>query len=183
MKKRLSVPLLLCAALLVYAMVIPSPGLLQDTSSPPITERAPDSYALAVTVNDYDESGTLRDRTEADMLRRYPDEALIELDKPRRRSYIDNGQWYARADQGTLRETSDVLTLSHDVQLRYSTDNLRFLSEEMAINLKTRVAESRTPVRMWQSDNETRADRLYINLQSQVATLNGAVETRYVPET
>jgi LPS export ABC transporter protein LptC len=183
MKKRLSVPLLLCAALLVYAIVSPSPGLLQDTSPPPSAGRAPDSYAVAVTVDDYDEGGVLRDRTAADTLRRYTDEALVELDKPRRRSYADNGQWFASAETGALREASDVLTLLHDVKLRYTADNLRFLTEEMAINLRTRVAESRAPVRMWQSDNETSADRLYINLDSQVATLNGAVKTRYVPET
>ncbi|MFT4767969.1 MAG: LPS export ABC transporter protein LptC [Glaciecola sp.] len=181
-RKRLSIPLVLCAMLLVYTMLAPTPRLIKESASPAISARTPDSYALNVSVNDFSEDGVLLGRTEAEALRRFPGEGIIELDEPRRRSYTEDGEWFASARSGQLREETDVLVLDREVRLQYADEGVQFLTDSMIINMPKQAARSTSSVRIWQAGNETLADQIYINLRRQVASLSGSVRTVYVPE-
>ena len=181
MRKRLSIPLLLCATLLVYIMLAPTPRLINETIAPPQSARVPDSYARAVSINEFDENGVLQGTTQAEALRRFPKEGTVELDEPRRRNYATDGQWFASARRGQLREKTDVLLLESEVRLHYANEDVQFLTESMIINMPAQAARSTSPVRIWQADNQTVADQLYINLDRQLASLTGAVKAVYVP--
>lgn len=181
-RKRLSIPLLLSALLLIYTMLAPAPRLITEKTAPTKNARVPDSYALDVSVNDFDEKGILLGSTEAQALRRFPKEGIVELDEPERHNYSDDGEWFASARSGQLREKTDVLILEREVRLQYATDNLQFLTDSMIINIPKQAARSTSSVRIWQADNETVAEQIYINLEKQVASLSGSVRTIYVPD-
>ena len=80
MRKRLSIPLILAAALLIYAVQGPSPQLI--TGPEPVINDipTPESYARGVTVREFSATGEALDRTEAKELRRFKESALIEMD-------------------------------------------------------------------------------------------------------
>ncbi|WP_439101867.1 LPS export ABC transporter periplasmic protein LptC [Congregibacter sp.] len=181
-RKRLSIPLLLCAALLLYTMLSPPPTLIKERAAPAGPTRVPESYAKQVSVNDFDANGVLEGSTEAVTLRRFPGEGIVELDEPKRHNYTTDGEWVANAMSGQLREKTEVLVLNGEVRLQYDSENLQFLTERMIINMPKQAARSTTSVRIWQGDNETVADQIYINLSRQVASLSGSVRTVYVPE-
>lgn len=181
MKKRLSIPLLICAGLLVYALIAEPPRIIQAPEPVSDTLRIPESYAHEVRVRDFDEQGQLIDQTNAQALRRYEDQLATELDTLESRHFSEGGPWIAEARQGFLNEFTERLRLEGDVQLRYESDGVRFLSQSMTVNLGERTARSNAPVRAWQGPNETRAERLFVNLDRQIATLNGMVRTEYQP--
>ncbi|WOJ94985.1 LPS export ABC transporter periplasmic protein LptC [Congregibacter variabilis] len=181
-RKRLSIPLLLSATLLIYTMLAPAPRLITEKAAPTTDARIPDSYALNVSVNDFNEEGILLGSTQAQGLRRFPREGIVELDEPTRRNYSDDGEWFASARSGQLREKTEVLILEREVRLQYANDKLQFLTDSMIINIPKQAARSTSSVRIWQADNETVAQQIYINLQKQVASLSGSVRTVYVPD-
>ena len=181
MKKRLSIPLLLCCALLVYALVSEPPQIAdpEPTASEVIP---PESYAFDVIVRDYDDEGRLRDQTDAEALRRFPNKAAVELDRLRATRHSATGPWVADADRGLLNERRERLDLQGNVKLVYETDGVHFASDAMILNMRDNTARSAAPVRSWQGGNETRADKLFVNLDRQTATLEGSVVTSYEPE-
>ncbi|EED33882.1 conserved hypothetical protein [gamma proteobacterium NOR5-3] len=181
-RKRLSIPLVLSALLLIYTMLAPAPRLITENTVQTTSARVPDSYAHDVSVNDFNENGVLLGSTEAQALRRFPREGIVELDEPRRRNYSEDGEWFASARSGQLREKTDVLLLDHEVRLKYASDDLQFLTDSMIINIPKQAARSTSSVRIWQADNETVAEQIYINLDRQIASLNGSVRTVYVPQ-
>lgn len=181
-RKRLSIPLLLSAALLVYTTLSPSPTLIKDSVAPTVPARVPESYATQVSVDDFDVEGVRQGSTEAVNLRRFPGEGIVELDEPKRHDYNSDGEWVATAHEGQLREKTEVLVLNGDVRLQYDADNVQFLTERMIINMPKQAARSTASVRIWQDENETVADQIYINLRAQVASLSGAVRAVYVPQ-
>jgi LPS export ABC transporter protein LptC len=168
--------------MLVYVMLSPAPRIIQPPIPGDAAAHAPQSYAFGVKVLDFNENGLLESATDARELRRFDDASRLELDEPYRESFGDEGRWIASAHFGELYESQDLLVLSDNVHLHYSDDNVEFASEAMTINMARRSAESRVPVRVWQDANETRADRLYISLDRQIATLSGDVRTVYAPE-
>ncbi|WOJ98341.1 LPS export ABC transporter periplasmic protein LptC [Congregibacter brevis] len=178
----MSIPLLLCAGLLLYTLLAPTPRLITESAAPKTDARIPQSYAQDVSVNDFDVTGALQGNTQATSLRRFPSEGIIELDEPKRYNYTADGEWFASAQTGQLRETTEVLVLDQEVRLQYDTENVQFLTDRMIINMPKQAARSTASVRIWQADNETIADQIYINLSRQVASLSGAVRTVYVPE-
>lgn len=181
-RKRLSIPLLIAAGLLVYITFAPTPRLVKEVAPPTVNARSPDSYAHGVSVNDFNEQGVLLGNTTAQTLRRFPKEGIVELDDPKRRNFGADGEWFASAQQGQLRENTDVLVLEQDVRLEYESNNVQFLTERMIINIPKQAARSTSSVRIWQANNETLADQIYINLGRQIASLSGAVNTVYVPD-
>jgi LPS export ABC transporter protein LptC len=200
-RKRLSIPLLLCAGLLVYATLSPAPRIIQLPTSGESGAEAADAYAVDVTVRDFNESGVLQSTTEARRLRRYRDSARLELDEPVRRSFGDDGIWTASAQSGALYEDRDVLELSDKVRLRYPPETtlrtgdvnaaqelggpgeeLEFATAALTIDLVAHTAKSLSPVRVWQGPNETRAQTMFIELDKQLAQLSGGVRSVYVPE-
>lgn len=181
MRKRLSIPLLLCSALLVYALVAEPPRITEpalETSEKPV----PESYAFDVVVTDFDEQGRATDRTDARTLRRFASQAVVELDELRATHFSTGGPWIANADHGFLFENRDRLQLVGDVNLVYEVDGVRFSSEAMTLNLAANTARSDAPVRAWQGGNETRADTLLVNLDRQTAALTGTVVTVFEPQ-
>lgn len=183
MKKRLSIPLLIGAGGLVYALwgtppelVIPIPAA--DDDGLPV----PDSYAEAVTVRRYSAEGALLDQTDAARLRRYVAGDRTEFDAPIRRGHEGDDGWTASAQSGEYSEGRTLLRLSGDVSLRYASRNLEFLTQTMHIDLNNQTARSLTPVRAWQDDGETVADRLFVNLDREVAVLTGDVRSVYRPD-
>jgi lipopolysaccharide export system protein LptC len=70
------------------------------------------------------------------------------------------------------------------VELRYETESVTFATDELSVNLGRQIAESDVGVRAFQPSegNEIRADRLFTNLDRQVAVLTGNVRSVYVPE-
>lgn len=182
MKKRLSIPLLLCAGGVVYALVSAPPQLVapEPAASSP-EEPAPDSYAVTVSLHAYGEDGRLLDRTDARLLRRFEGQALLELEAPRRWGHDGDGGWVASAQRGELSEQRDVLHLRGDVRLRHEVEGVEFVTEAMQINLDRQTARSLAPVHSSQGDNETRADTLWVNLDTEVAVLTGNVRSVYVP--
>lgn len=181
-RKRLSVPLLLGAAILVSALLEPPPQLLQETSPEQPAVIAPDSYAYGVSMRNYDSAGALLDRTDALRLRRFTNSAVTELEQPRRWGHEGDSEWVAEAERGEFAERNEVLKLRGDVRLRYVGDSVEFLTEAMRFNLAKRTALSEAPVRVRQGDHETRADQLYAILDWKQARLKGNVRTLYVPE-
>lgn len=181
-RKRLSIPLLVAAGLLVYITFAPTPSLVKEVAPPAVSARSPDSYAWEVSVNDFDEQGALQGNTTAQALRRFPNEGIVELDAPKRRNFTADGQWFASAQRGQLRETTEVLVLEQDVRLQYDSNSVQFLTERMIINMPKQAARSTSSVRIWQANSETLAEQIYINLDRQIASLSGAVNTVYVPE-
>jgi len=167
---------------LVYTMLAPTPRLVTEIAAPATDARIPDSYALNVSLNDFSEQGVLLGSTHAQALRRFPREGIVELDEPERHSYTADGEWFASARSGQLREKTDVLMLNREVRLQYASDNLQFLTDSMIINMAKQAARSTSSVRIWQADNETLAEQIYVNLEKQVASLSGSVRTIYVPE-
>ena len=80
MKKRLSGTLILGAAALAYLLSGETPPLIQEAPTEAGGEQAiPQSYARGVSMREFDPEGVLRDRTDADELRRYPQQQLVEL--------------------------------------------------------------------------------------------------------
>ena len=182
MKKRLSIPLLIGASGLVYALwgtppniVVPAPA--EDEDSLPV----PDSYATAVTVRRYSPKGELLDQTDAARLRRFVAEDRTEFEAPTRRGHDGDDGWTASAHSGEYSEGRTQLRLTGDVSLRYASRSLEFLTQTMHIDLDTQTARSLTPVRAWQDDGETVADRLFVNLDREVAVLTGDVRSVYQP--
>ena len=163
-------------------MLAPAPRLITESAAPTTDTRIPESYAKDVSVNDFDATGKLQGKTQATSLRRFPDEGIVELEEPKRYNYTEDGEWFASAQSGQLREKTEVLVLDQDVQLQYDTENVQFLTDRMIINMPKQAARSTSSVRIWQADNETIADQIYINLSRQVASLSGSVKTVYVPE-
>ena len=183
MKKRLSVPLLLGAAALAYLLTGETPPLIQDGPFPSEKARpAPQSYARGVSVREFGPDGVLRDRTDARELRRYPQQALVELDAPQRWHYADEGPWQASAENGVLLERREHLRLTDDVRLRYDTEGVEFLTQSMVLDLRQRKARSETPAQAWQGDNVMQGGRLFVDLDRQLATLSQDVRTVYEPE-
>jgi LPS export ABC transporter protein LptC len=99
--------------------------------------------------------------------------------QPRRSAHGAQENWIATADRGLLRERAGTLELRGDVLLRYSDRDARFASEAMLINFDARTARSLAPVRAWDARGETRAEHLFVNLDSQFAALRGNVITRH----
>ena len=163
-------------------MLDSTPRLIVQSTTPAVSGRIADSYARSVSVNEFDESGVMRGSMSADTLRRFSGEGIVELDEPERHNYTDDGVWFASARTGPLREKTDVLLLSEEVRLQYDTENVQFFTESMIINIPKQAARSTSSVRIWQADNETVADQIYVNLSRQIATLSGDVRTVYVPQ-
>lgn len=182
MKKRISLPLLLCAGLLVYALVTPAPEFIPEPAPTEPDARSPLSYAHDVTLRSYGPEGTLADRTEARILRRFDDNAVVELTAPQRWGHRGSADWVASARTGILYEKRDALQLNGDVELRYTADGAVFSTQSMLINLRFQTARSLAPVRAWQGENETHAQMLTANLNLERATLTGNVRSVYVPE-
>lgn len=186
MKKRLSIPLLLGAAGLVYALwgsppaLVPQDPVVQDSEAP-----VPDSYARTVSVRRYAADGTLLEETDARSLRRYRVNGVagerVELEAPQRRGHEGDQGWIASAERGEYRDGREALRLSGDVRLRYTLRDIEFLTQEMVIRIDQQTARSLTPVRAWQADNETTANRLFVNLDREVAVLSGDVRSVYQP--
>lgn len=183
MKKRLSVPLILGATALAYLLSGETPPLIQDAPTETSDEQAiPQSYARGVSVREFDPDGVLRDRTDAEELRRYPQQQRVELDAPKRWHYADEGPWQASAERGVLLERREHLRLTDNVQLRYDTQGVEFVTQSMILDLRQRKARSETPARAWQDGNVMLGDRLFVDLDRQLATLSGSVRTVYEPE-
>ena len=183
MKKRLSIPLLVGACGLVYALVSTPPELIAPPSPPATgTEPVPQSYASDVTVSVFGDAGELLDRTVAVELQRFGTRGVIELDEPQRFGFGGDAAWRASANSGELTEASDVLRLSGDVTLRYAAEGVEFQTQEMVIDIPQQTARSLTPVRTWQLDNETTADALWVHFEREVAVLSGNVRSVYRPE-
>lgn len=182
-KKRLSIPLLLASAAMVYVLVATPPRLVQEPA--PTAPEAPtaDAYASGVEMQVFDENGKVAQRTESDALKRFRDSGRTTFDRPRRWSFDADGDWYAVSEEGELFERRDILELRGDVQLRYESDSVMFATDELVINLDKQTARSVVGVRAWQDSDgsEIRADSLYTNLETQVAVLTGNVRSRYVP--
>jgi LPS export ABC transporter protein LptC len=181
-KRRLSLPLLLCAALLIYALTTPPPVMVREPAPTNPEARILDSYARTVIVRSFDEAGQLLDRTDALSLRRYKGAAVVELEEPRRWGYNGDSNWVASSQRGLLREERETLALEGAVNLRYSADGVEFATESLLLNLRTQTALSQAPVRAWQEGNEMRAEKLFANLDKKIATLSGNVTSVYVPD-
>lgn len=183
-RKRLSIPLLVAATLMVYALIATPPRLVQDPGPTAAEELIPDAYAEGVSMRSFSETGTLVSRTDAEALQRFTAPARVRLDAPRRWAYGTDSEWFAVSREGELFEDRDILELQGDVQLRYETEAVTFATEALTINLDKRIAESDAGVRSWQASegNEVRADRLFTNLDRRVAVLTGNVRSVYVPE-
>jgi LPS export ABC transporter protein LptC len=182
-KKRLSIPLLIGAGGLIYALVSTPPTLIAPPATPATSDEAvPQSYASGVTVSVFGENGELLDRTLARSLQRFGDAGVIELDAPQRFGFGGDAGWRASAESGELVEASDVLRLSGDVTLRYTDEGVEFRTQEMVIDIPQQTARSLTPVRAWQLDNETTADALWVHFEREVAVLSGNVRSVYRPE-
>jgi LPS export ABC transporter protein LptC len=179
-KKRLSIPLLLCAAGLGYLLLAPPPPIIvpEPEASDPQAP-VPDSYAAGVSRRAFDENGQLLERTDAEFLRRFAAEQRVEFDGPRRFGHAGDAGWQATASRGELLENTEVLRLQGDVRVRYATEGVEFLSERMIVNIAENIARSDVPVRVWQGEQETTADRLYIALDREVAVLSGNVRGIY----
>lgn len=132
----------------------------------------------------FSEAGTLLERTDASALRRFEAPGRVELDAPQRWTYADTGDWYAESREGELYERRDILELRGDVELRYESESVTFVTDQLSVNLSRQIAESDVGVRVRQlsEGNELRADRLFTNLDRQVAVLTGNVRSVYVPE-
>lgn len=182
--KRLSVPLLLGAAVLLTALFETPRQLLPEAPPGLPTETvAADSYAFDVSMRNFDGEGVLLDRTDAQHLRRYASAELLEMETLQRWGYEGDSDWVAQADRGELMERNDVLKLRGDVRLRYVGESVEFMTEAMRFNLLKRTALSESPVTVFQGVHETRADQLYAILNWKQARLKGNVRTVYVPET
>ncbi len=182
MKKRLSIPLLLCAGGLVYALLASPPVRITPEPVDPATDQPiPDSYASDVSLRVYDENGNLLDLTRSPALRRYTARGRTEFDAPARFGHAGDEGWRASADHGELIEQTEVMYLSGDVSLSYATEGVEFFSESMVIHLAEGIARSTAPVRLWKGEQETVADRLYVELEREVAVLTGNVRSVYVP--
>ncbi|MEM1188757.1 MAG: LPS export ABC transporter periplasmic protein LptC [Pseudomonadota bacterium] len=182
MKKRLSIPLLLCSGGLVYALLASPPVQIApepaDTAS---DEPVPDSYAAEVSTRVYGENGELLDLTNASRLRRFMERGRTEFDTPARFGHAGDEGWRASAENGELIEKTEIMYLSGDVSLSYAAEGVEFLSESMVIHVAENIARSTAPVRLWQGEQETVADRLYVELDREVAVLTGNVRSVYVP--
>lgn len=182
MKKRLSVPLILCAGGLTYALLTAPPANIVSPGSPTESPAAqPETYARGVTLRTYGEDGRLLSRTDAAALRRFPGSAVAELDEPQRFGHEGDQGWRASATAGRWLEARQVLNLEGDVILRYDTEGVEFRSDTMVLDLRDQTARSPTPVRAWQDAQETVADRLYVDLEREIAVLNGNVRSVFEP--
>lgn len=182
MSKRLSIPFASGVALLAWGLLSPPAQLVQETVREAPAKAAPENYAINVSVSEFGVEGELLSVTRANALRRYPVDALVELDQPQREGHNGNFSWTAQASTGRLLERRDLLQLRGDVDLRYATEDVRFTSEAMNVNLAMERATSLAPVRSWQGEHLVRADSLIVELDKQVALLSGDVRSLYVPE-
>ena len=183
-RKRLSIPLLIAATLMVYALIATPPRLVPDPQPTAVETLVPDAYAEGVSMRSFSETGVLTDRTDAEALQRFAVPGRVTFTAPRRWAYGPDGDWFAVSREGELFEASEILELQGDVQLRYETESVTFATEALTINLDKQIAESDAGVRSWQASegNEVRADRLFTNLDRRVAVLTGNVRSVYVPE-
>lgn len=182
MKKRLSIPLVVCAAGLLCALLAEPPPMRPAVRKAPPQTPIPDSYARGVSVRQFDADGHLAERTDARTLRRYRHGARTELEQPRRWGYGADGPWQAAARSGLFREREDLLSLRGDVEVHYPGAALHFATQALEIDLARQIARSQAPVRAWRERHETLAESLVLELLHRRASLSGKVRTRYVPE-
>ena len=184
MNRQLSLPLLLIALLLAWALVSPQDPLLQPP--PTVSESTaptPDSYAHGVVAYSYDREGKLRSRTQAEALRRFNAVEEVELAAPRRWEFDGDDEWFARAERGLLRERQDLLELRGNAQLEYLSGGAQLHTEALMIDITRKTARSLAPVDITQEDgHRMRAEQLVMELDLRRALFTGRVHSLYVPE-
>ncbi|MEM6483693.1 MAG: LPS export ABC transporter periplasmic protein LptC [Pseudomonadota bacterium] len=196
MKKRISIPLLVCAAAVVAALFADPPKIVQPLPEVSLGEEAPDSYASNVSIATFDETGSMVAATEASrMVRSMPmsQSAQVRLFGVRRTDHQDSGIWHSTADSGVFYEARNALRLDERVRIESQDGNLLFSTEAALMNFEGKWARSLTPASVVKLDeassaNEFRGesarlegDELFIDFAKQTASLTGRVTSRYEP--
>jgi len=181
--RQLSIPLLLVALLLAWALFGPSDRLLQP---PPVeektTELIPDSYARDVIALEFNTDGSLASETRASTLERFAAAGRVELIEPQRREFSGTDEWYARARRGTLFERRESLRLWGEARLDYLSGSAELRTERLLIDLRNKRAFSQAPVTVTQADgHRIEAKQLVADLAGQRAIFSDSVKSVYVP--
>jgi len=196
LKKRISIPLLVCAAALVAALFSDPPKIVQPIPEVSLDEEAPDSYARNVSIATFDETGSMVAATEASrMVRSLPSSqsAQVRLFGIRRIDHQDSGIWLSSADSGVFYEARNALRLDERVKIESQDGNLLFSTEAALMNFQGRWARSLTPATVVKLDRASSAsesqveaarlegNELFIDFAKQTASLTGRVTSRYAP--
>jgi LPS export ABC transporter protein LptC len=182
MHRRLSLPLLAFALLLLWVLLTPRQTLMQRPApEPEDSGRPPDSYAVELIAREFDENGTLISETVAAELRRFQLQNLVAMSDLERRNFVTDGDWLTRADRGALNENNNVLELRGNVTLRYLAEGAVLSTEALDINLTSNTARSLAPVNGEQGDNSFRAESMFVNMNSRRATFSDGVSSRFAP--
>ncbi|MEM1145516.1 MAG: LPS export ABC transporter periplasmic protein LptC [Pseudomonadota bacterium] len=196
MKKRLSIPLLVCAAAVVAVLFADPPKIVQPPPELSLDEEAPDSYASNVTIATFDKTGSVVAATEASrMVRSMPSSqsAQVRLFGIRRTDRQDSGIWLSSADSGVFYEARNALRLDERVKIESQDGNLLFSTEAALMNFQGKWARSLSPATLVKLDKSSsvsesliesarlEGNELFIDFTKQTASLTGRVTSRYAP--
>ncbi|MEM6301504.1 MAG: LPS export ABC transporter periplasmic protein LptC [Pseudomonadota bacterium] len=120
LKKRVSIPLLLCVAGVIYALLAEPPSIVRPSEPVVSLQSAPDSYAEELRLTTFDSSGNRRDETEAQTMHRYAASERTELSEVIRRGHGGDTGWVASAERGVYFERDNVMRLESGVRISYT---------------------------------------------------------------
>jgi lipopolysaccharide export system protein LptC len=136
------------------------------------------SYVMKqFVVRNFAPDGSLRTEIRGEMLRRYPQDGLIDMDEVAVRSRGDNGQWTtADANRLTTDDRQAQFTLRGQVViLRESVPRVEFRGEHMRIDTDTHRVTAAEPVVMRRGNDDIRADAMTVDEAAGQAILTGRV--------
>jgi lipopolysaccharide export system protein LptC len=181
--RRPSLQLLLIMLLLSLRAYLwdPSDERYPDMATAERQQRLPKNYLEDIRTWSFNEQGQLTEVLDAKQAEYFLASDETELSEPRFYSHhSEDRTWSASAMRGRLQNDTQELDLYENVILSSDQTGGRLATEELNINLVTRMARTEVPVLVTQGSNETRADGLIADLEQERMEMAPNVESIYV---
>lgn len=122
----------------------------------------------------------------ADVIRQQPDGNTVQLEQARLGFYDANGGlWTARSENGEVGQNSGLVELSNDVHVEGTPQGtqqpVEIVTNRLAFDTNTKVANTKDPVTFTWSGQETRAKGMRASLNDGRVQLESSVHGKAVP--
>ena len=154
---------------------------------PTVAPRHEPDYAMReVSVRRFTPEGPLRAQIEGDVLRHFPDNDTLEIERPRVRAYAADGAVTVASARRALSnaDATEVQLLGDAQVMRGATateEALTFRGEFLHAFLKTEQLRSHLPVTMTRGGTSIRADAFSYDNLDRTASLTGRVKATFTP--
>lgn len=151
-----------------------------------IEQQRPDYYLIGFELTEMNEEGGVDRRLVADDLYHYPDTATSTLTRPRLTLYEDGrAAWDIAAIRGMVSERERLINLQGEVAIRYSgaapAEDVQMYANELDVWPDSKLAETRTEVRIVDRKGVTQAVGLTADLARRQTVLHSQVRGEYAP--